>query len=108
MYHHTSKCILKIVDWSKQEPSPEEMILHILREFDVYTHNLLAPGIHTMFWEDIKKVFGRMITETVFRETPPPSVDTYMEIRSETIAISPFFILVEGCLNKASVRPPPS
>src|SRR3954470_7628266 len=108
MYRPPPVFILTIVDWTQEEPAPEEMIRHILREFYVYTHNLLAPAIHTAFLEEIKNTLSWMMTETLFRDTSPPSVDAYMRIRSGTIAMSPFFTLVDGCLNKASIRSPPS
>ena len=86
------------------------MVQHIVREFRVYTHHLLPAATYNTFMEDVSKVFAWMITETDFRESPPPSVNAYMKIRSETVGISPFFTLVEGSLNKSMsyLRPSPS
>ncbi|KAG4440435.1 hypothetical protein IFR05_004079 [Cadophora sp. M221] len=100
---------LPYVDWSKVNSS-HEMIQHIVREFRIYTHHILPAAIYNTFMEDVNKVFAWMITETNFRESPPPSVDAYMKIRAETVGISPFFTLVEGSLNKpmSYLRPSPS
>ncbi|KAH7381763.1 isoprenoid synthase domain-containing protein [Cadophora sp. MPI-SDFR-AT-0126] len=97
------------IDWSKPNSS-HEMIQHIVREFRIYTHHLLPAATYNVFMEDINKVFTWMITETNFRESPPPSVDAYMKIRGETVGISPFFALVESSLNKSMsyLRPLPS
>lgn len=77
------------------------MIQQIVREFRIYTHHLLPVAIYNIFIEDVNKVFAWMVTETSFRECPPPSVDAYMKIRGETVGISPLFTLVEGSLSKS-------
>lgn len=87
--------------WTELEDhlSPEAMIHHVVRDFSRYTHDLLPASTHAAFIADINRVFEWMLFETNFRNSPPTTIDSYMMIRKETIAIVPFFALVKGHLN---------
>jgi hypothetical protein len=52
--------------------------------------------------EDINEIFNSMLVEMDFRESSPTTVESYMRIRKVTIAISPFFTLLEGSMGMGS------
>jgi len=64
----------------------------------VHMHSLLSESLFDRVIEDVKRVFACMMAETLFRESPPPSLESYLKIRTRTIGISPFFTLAEGAL----------
>jgi len=58
----------------------------------------LSESLFDKVIEDVKRVFAGMMAEMLFRESLPPSLESYLKIRTRTIGISPFFTLAEGVL----------
>jgi len=56
----------------------------------------LPDVVSSVFLEEVGRVIAGMMAETLFRETPPPNLDSYMQIRTRTIGIAPFLTLAEG------------
>lgn len=75
------------------------MIHHTVREFSKYSYSLLPTTTYTPFVGDVNEIFDAMLVEMDFRESSPTTVESYMKIRKVTIAISPFFTLLEGSVD---------
>lgn len=72
-------------------------IRQVSQTFYSHVRPLLSESTYSSFSEAICNVWTGLVLEADLRQDTVPTVDTYMDMRSRTIGLAPFFALLADC-----------